>query len=48
MKQQSSMIINLVNDLLDLAKIEEFKFKLSEEYFDLSQAIDDACITMKP
>lgn len=30
------MILTLVNDLLDLAKIEQFKFKLHEDYFDLS------------
>ena len=42
------MILNLVNDLLDLAKIESFKFKLDEEYFDLSACIYQACDTMKP
>lgn len=47
-RQQSSMILNMVNTLLDLAKIESIKFKLVEEYFDLAQAIDDACFTMQP
>lgn len=35
MRQQSSMIINLVNNLLDLAKIEQIKFKLVEDFFDV-------------
>jgi len=30
------MIENLINDLLDLAKIENNKFSLNEEYFDLT------------
>jgi len=33
------MIENLINDLLDLAKIENNKFKLNEEYFDLTNSI---------
>jgi len=33
------MIENLINDLLDLAKIENNKFKLNEEYFDLTNTI---------
>lgn len=39
MNQQVSMILTLVNDMLDLAKIEQFKFTLHEDYFDLSQLI---------
>ena len=42
------MILNLVNDLLDLAKIEAFKFKLDEDYFDLNMVIDNAQMTMVP
>ena len=42
------MILNLVNDLLDLAKIEAFKFKLDEDYFDLKSSINQAVETMKP
>ena len=41
------MIINLVNDLMDLAKIQAFKFKLVDEYFDLPSAIIDAQRTMQ-
>lgn len=44
---QSTMIINLVNDLMDVAKIQAFKFKLFEEYFDLPAAIADAQRTMQ-
>jgi signal transduction histidine kinase len=29
------MVENLINDLLDLAKIENNKFKLNEEFYDL-------------
>ena len=42
------MILTLINDLLDLSKIENFKFKLNERYIDLSQLIKQACQTMKP
>ena len=42
------MIINLVNNLLDLAKIESIKFKLVEEFFDIGQVIEEACYTMQP
>ena len=45
---QATMILNLVNDLLDLAKIEAFKFKLDEDYFDLTETIDQANQTMAP
>jgi len=33
------MIENLINDLLDLAKIENNKFNLNNEYFDLTESI---------
>ena len=38
----SKMLLNLVNDLLDLAKMEQNTFQFSEDYFDLTQTIDDA------
>ena len=31
----SKMLLNLVNDLLDLAKMEQNTFAFNEEYFDL-------------
>lgn len=42
------MILNLVNDLLDLAKIEAFKFKLDERYFDLVDIVKQSQDTMEP
>ena len=37
----SKLVENLINDLLDLAKIENNKFKLYEEYFNLPQTITE-------
>ena len=34
------MIENLINDLIDLAKIENNKFSLNQEYFNLSETIN--------
>jgi len=31
---------NLINDLMDIAKIENQKFALDENYFDLTEAIE--------
>ena len=42
------MILNLVNDLLDLAKIEAFKFKLDEDYFSLPEVVEQATSTIEP
>ena len=33
------MLENLINDLIDQAKIENNKFSLNQEYFDLTQTI---------
>ena len=40
-KQQTStqMLENLINDLIDLAKIENNKFSLNKEYCDLTETI---------
>ena len=38
----SNMMENLINDLLDLAKLESNSFNISSEYFDLSALICDA------
>mmetsp|Transcript_26594 Transcript_26594/g.25675 ORF Transcript_26594/g.25675 Transcript_26594/m.25675 type:complete len:96 (-) Transcript_26594:51-338(-) len=37
----SRMIINLVNDLLDMAKIENLTFNLNFSYFNLLDTIQD-------
>lgn len=36
---QSNMMKTLIDDLLDLAKIETLNFKFNEEYFDLTTLI---------
>lgn len=36
------MTENLINDLLDLAKIENNSFSLTQEYFDLTKIIYEA------
>jgi len=30
------MLLNLINDLMDLAKLEKMKFELYNEFFDLT------------
>lgn len=41
------MLVTLVNDLLDLAKLETMNFTFNEDYFDLNETINHACNTMK-
>lgn len=36
---QSKMLINLINDLLDLAKMDSLNFKFNNEYFDLADLV---------
>ena len=36
------MLMNLINDMMDLAKTEKMKFELNNEYFDLTKTIQRA------
>jgi signal transduction histidine kinase len=42
----SSMLLNLINDLLDLAKIENSSFKLDWTYFDLFEVVEKSVETL--
>ena len=42
----STMLLNLINDLMDLAKLEKMKFSLNNEYFDLTKTIKNAFGTL--
>ena len=33
------MLINLINDMMDLAKTEQMKFDINLEYFDMQKTI---------
>ena len=37
---QSNMLLTLINDLMDLAKLETLNFKLNEDFFDLPELIE--------
>lgn len=41
------MMITLINDLLDLAKLETMNFKFNECYFDMNDIVESAIDTMK-
>jgi len=41
------MLLNLINDLLDLAKQEKFTFQFDKDYFDLQQAVNSAFNTLQ-
>ena len=41
------MLNNLINDMLDLAKCESGTFKFFNEFFDLSEIIENAFETIK-
>lgn len=40
------MLLNLINDMMDLAKSEKMKFELSCEFFDLTKTIERAFDTL--
>lgn len=40
------MLMNLINDMMDLAKTENMKFELKNEYFDLTKTIERALDNM--
>jgi len=42
----STMLLNLINDLMDLAKLEKMKFELNNEFFDLTKTIKNAISTL--
>ena len=39
---QSSMLLNLINDLLDLAKFETMNFNFNDDFFNMNELIDQA------
>jgi hypothetical protein len=41
-KYCSVMLLNLINDMMDLAKTEKMKFELNYEFFDLTKTIERA------
>lgn len=41
------MLLTLINDLLDLAKLETMNFKFNEDFFNLNEVITQAYDTMK-
>lgn len=46
-KLNSVMLINLTNDLLDLAKEENLTFQFNNSYFSLTNCINEAFETLK-
>lgn len=41
------MLLNLINDMLDLAKLETMNFEFNDEFFSLSDTIEQAYETFK-
>ena len=39
-KYNSKMLINLINDMMDLAKSEKMKFDLNNSFFDLENLVE--------
>ena len=46
-QQSSLMLINLINDMLDLAKQENVTFQFSKHYFNLKKSVEDSFDTLK-
>ena len=38
-KYSSTMLLNLINDMMDLAKTEKMTFELNNEFFDLTKTV---------
>ena len=43
---QSKMLTNLINDLLDLSKIDSLNFKFNDEFFNLIEVVEMAFKTV--
>ena len=46
-RHNSTMLLNLINDLLDLAKSENLTFRLNKQYFNLGDSIKEAFETLR-
>jgi signal transduction histidine kinase len=47
-RQAGKQLLSLINDILDLSKIEASRMVLHPENFDLQSAIDEVCETVQP
>lgn len=45
-KYCSVMLLNLINDMMDLAKAEQSKFELNNDFFDVTKTIERAFDTL--
>lgn len=43
----STLLLNLINDLLDLAKLQKMTFELNNDFFDLTKTIDQTFLTLE-